>query len=387
MIAVSATGTRPPLFDPDPDDGDIGSAPRFPLQRTPRGGRRRGKGDSSPAWVRPFIFGGLVLIAILSLASILTSGGDGAGADDPSADALPADAQPADAQPADEPAPADDVAVEADPAAAPDRADEQVAEDPVAEDLAAAAAADDASGSDPDGAIADAATSTGRPHAEAFAVQFAHDYLNFDAAAPEVRERELAAYLAPGLDPQLGWDGQGSQLAVLTVPVASRAEGERTVVTVAAQVTGRDAPRWVHLDVPLVQDGDGRWAVVAPPAFVPRPQAGSPSVGGDDVALDAEIGEQLQPRMTQLFTAYASQQAVEVDGVTVDDAAIRGLGGQVELAEVGTLEVEAGDADRRTARITVSWADEVTASTLSQAYVLTLVGQGGDWLVESIAAS
>lgn len=396
---MSSTGTRPPLFDPEPEpegfDAAKGSGTQqFPQRRSAGGpgyprARSSASSGSSPRWVRPFIFGGLVLIAVISLVSILASGDEApTSGDQPTT--TPVVAAP----------PAEDA-------------------DPVGSDVGVTDAAElpDADAPDADAAVADAEVEPGTvvpqttdvPEetadlpggadagpdvaqvltpdlqvATAFAVQFTHDYLNYDQAQPDVRERDLRAYLAPGLDPQLGWDGQGTQVAVLTVPIQTVTQGDRVVVTVAAQVTGEDAPRWVHLAVPLAQDQDMRWAVIAQPAYVPRPGAGNPA-SDPDAEVDPELSSSLTAAMEQLFRAYATEGAVAIGGVTAPGATIRGLQGQVTFVEIDAVRIMAGDGDTRTGSVTVTWNDAITGGSISQTYVVDLVGSGDGWLVEGVA--
>ncbi len=365
---MASTGTRPPLFDPDPGgfDDDV-AEPRFP-RRPSSGGR--GKDGSSPRWVRPFILGGLVLVALISLLSVLTGGEE------------TPDRTPTVVTTSSEVAAADQAT--APPARTASTGTDAVVDTPPTSQPSAAAPVE----------AADATAVPAEPtpvlpasptlqRATAFAVQFAHDYLNYDQANPEVRQRELRLYLAPGVDPQLGWNGQGSQVAVLTVPVESRETEDGAAVTVAAQVTGRDAPRWVHLAVEVVRDDQGRLAIRRAPAFVPRPQPGVPAEAPAR-ALDQVLSDQLQSGMQPLFAAFASDPAVDVPGTTAPGATIRGLGGQVSLGSVGPLRVFVGDDTTREAQIDVAWLDEVTGGTTSQTYILRLSAVDGSWLVTAI---
>ncbi|MGI9018586.1 MAG: conjugal transfer protein [Euzebya sp.] len=369
---MSTTGARPPLFDPDPEQGPSegpSTPPQFPLKRSSgrdaKGRKQRGGNTPSPAWVRPFIIGGLVLIALVTLLSLFT-GNDG-GDPSPSSTTVPAQSDPVvqpgpDSQASSATRPVGGTsAVATDPTPSA-QASPPVDDVPVAGDLPA-----------------DLQVAT------AFAVQFAHDYLNLSEANPQIRERELRAYLAPGLDSQLGWDGLGEQLAVLTVPLDVVRTDNGVVVTVASQVTGSDAPRWVHLAVPLAQDGNGRWAVIAPPAFVPRPQAGTPEPATNPPVDEAQ-GATLQPKMQELFTVFAEAQTVQIDGITADGSRIRGLSGQQQLASVGQVEVFVGDGDEREAQIQVAWRDPVTNATFTQRYRLSLVANGNALLVSGISA-
>ncbi len=371
---MSSTGTRPPLFDPDPEGFDEQvSEPRFPRRPAATGGRGArptGGSTTSPRWVRPFIFGGLVLVGVISLISVFSGSSDDIATTTPvttpgpSADPVIPDPVPAD------PGTADPGTATVQPTATPAPAapePQMTAESGIgnlATDVPTLA-----------GSNLQAAT--------AFAVQFAHDYLNFDEANPDIRQRDLRQYLAPGLDPQLGWDGKGTQLAVLTLPVDAQETGRGARVVVAAQVTGRDAPRWVHLAVELARDDLGRLAVTDVPAFVARPQPGTPTRPAD-LPADRTVAASLQPDMQSLFAAYAADTTVQVPGVTVPDASIRGLGGQVSLGTVGTLQVPEGDSLTREATIEVRWTDDVTGGSMLSRYRLDLVSVDGDWFVQAI---
>lgn len=220
--------------------------------------------------------------------------------------------------------------------------------------------------------------------ASAFALQFANTYLSYDSEALDVREQQLAGYLAEGLDSQLGWSGEGRQAAGLTIPLGAERTTEGLVeVVLAAQVTGPRAPRWVHLAVTLDADDEGRWAVVRQPAFVPPPPAGRPSLPGTE-PVDEQLGEALTSGLTRVMAAYGSDPTVQLAGLTDPDATIRGLGGQFELAEVTDVAVHEGGPDERTATVTVRWDSEVTGGSLTQPYSLTLVDRAGTWLVAAI---
>lgn len=220
--------------------------------------------------------------------------------------------------------------------------------------------------------------------AAGFAVQFANSYLNYDEAQPDVRARELAAYLAPGLDAQLGWSGTGRQLAALAIALrADATEDGAVVVTVAAQVTGTDAPRWVHLAVPLRQDDRARWAVTAPPAFVPRPSPGNPTVPATP-ASDDELGGQLTDAVTQAFVAFGTSATVDLPGITAEDARIRGLDGQFAFVRLAELIVHDGGDTARTAIARVVWRNDIAGGEIEQTYRLDLSAAGNTWLISAI---
>lgn len=371
---MSSTGTRPPLFDPEPGsfDDDVDS-PTFPRKRK-RGkkgptDRSDGEANTSPAWVRPFIFGGLILVAILSLFSFFGASDDAEEPADPAVAEIEASVVPAaDGDAATAPAP-----VAQQPEAAREPAGQPVQAEPVSPQQAQI----------DEVAAVPAAPGAGTRAAEAFAVQFAHDYLNFDEANPQIRERKLRGYLASGLDPQLGWNGEGVQLAVLTLPVDVQPTDDGTVVVVAAQVTGREAPRWVHLAVPLAVDDGGRYAVTGQPSYVPRPPLGGVDPV-DDPPVDQTLTAELGPQIERFFTAFGSETTVQLDGVTAPDSRIRGLNGAFVLAAVDDVAVHTGEDDQRTARATVTWRDDVTGTTVEQSYDLTFTRHDDGWLIEQL---
>ncbi|MEE8602150.1 conjugal transfer protein [Euzebya tangerina] len=384
---MSSSDTRPPLFDPQPPDrpsprSTKDSSGGFSRNKKQRSSRRPSPGDSggdSPKWVRPFILGGLLLVAVVSLVSIFGSGGepesDGAVTSDQQADGADVPAVAGDS--AEDLTASGAVVAESADAGGPDASDAS-AESGASADTDAAADTDVVGSG-----TAEAGPTEDLTRIEAFAVEFAFDYLNFQADQAAIREARLAAYLAPGLDPQLGWDGEGAQAAVLTMPVQTTLTDRGATVVVASQVTGPDASQWIHLAVPVAEDASGRLAVTAAPAYVPRPAAGEPEP--PDVALDDDLGEELSGRMTPLFDAFADRAVVNEDGITAPDARIRGLDGDVSLVSVGELRVLEGDSTTRDARINVTWLRETAGSELTQSYVLTLVSDGDDWLVQQIS--
>ena len=374
---MSASDTRPPLFDPSPGPKQVptkstpaeGGAP-FSRNPNPRSRGKRdqsGDGSNSPTWVRPFIFGGLILVAVISLVSIFGGGGEDESATTSGADLAVQQDVAADPEP-------DPVVAAEDPSG-----DAATAQTPSTDATTATAAVADDVTATAGGASPTTATTTAL---EAFAVEFAFDYLNFSADGADIREARLASYLAPGLDPQLGWDGEGAQAAVLTMPVSTSFTEDGATVVVASQITGAQASQWVHLAVPIGVDDAGRFAVTASPAYVSRPDAGDPA--GSDPPVDDELSAELGDLAEPFFRAFASRDVVNETGITAVDADIRGLNGDVSLVSVGALRVLDGDDTTRDATINVTWQRDTAGSQITQTYVLTLTADGGDWLVQQI---
>lgn len=127
--------------------------------------------------------------------------------------------------------------------------------------------------------IATAAKATIDQGAQAFAEGFARVYLTADAARPERRESELAAYLSDGLDPDGGHSlAHGSRAVNWTAVEAERLRGRRHTITVAAQT----AVGVVHLAVPVERDGRGLLYVADYPALVGPPATNTAADAPDE---------------------------------------------------------------------------------------------------------
>jgi len=104
--------------------------------------------------------------------------------------------------------------------------------------------------------------------AEAYALEFGDVYLNFSPSTAAARSRDLASFVAPGADSQLGWNGAGSQRVFDEQVSAIRVTGAHTaVVTLLARVSGG---RLIELGVPVYAAGGGL-TVSGNPALLPGP--------------------------------------------------------------------------------------------------------------------
>ena len=218
------------------------------------------------------------------------------------------------------------------------------------------------------------------------ATRFAHGYLSYDEADPDRRAADLAPFLSPDLDPQLGWSGSGRQAAGLAFPVDVRQQADGPlVVTTTVSVTGDGGPRWVHLAVPLATDADGRWVVIGQPAFVPPPTPGTPDLPATP-AEDPDATAQARPTIEAFLVEWAVADTVALDGVTPPGVAVPGLGDRAGLQEVVSVAVLEGPEEARTALVSVRWANRLTGGEFTQAYRVSVVGDGaGGWLVTGIA--
>ncbi|MFD8025782.1 hypothetical protein ACFV6G_35885 [Streptomyces lavendulae] len=222
--------------------------------------------------------------------------------------------------------------------------------------------------------------------ARAVAVRAARAYLTWDEARPADRARELSAVLAAGVDPQLGWNGAGTQTAGLVIPgpVAVGKSG-RARVRVDIEVTSGTGPaRWVALDVPVVVSGSGRLAVSGPPALLGVPEeavtAPDPSAHTGDPAFSAET----RAPVTGFFRAWSVGGAAQA---AAPGAVVPALPAGVELRAVQAWEAAEGAGADRWGVARVVWG--VGGGEITQAYRVTLTrvesARAGRWQVAGIS--
>jgi Conjugative transposon protein TcpC len=230
--------------------------------------------------------------------------------------------------------------------------------------------------------------------AEAYALEFGNVYLNYSPATAAARSAELAAFLPPGTDPQLGWNGAGTQ-RLLDEQVAGIAVRSRhaAVVTLLAQLANGGL---VQLGVPIYASGDGM-SVSGEPALLPAPaMAVAPPTGR--AGRDQSTAAALQTQLAGFFAAYASGDEATLARFLAPGAHVTGLAGAVEFGAIDAVDAPAGGSTR-TISVTVSWllpsqpqprSAGATASApagLQMTYAMTVVRRGGTWDVRSIGAA
>jgi hypothetical protein len=224
--------------------------------------------------------------------------------------------------------------------------------------------------------------------AEAYALQFGDVYLSFSPATAAQRSRELARYLPPGTDPNLGWNGAGSE-RVLDAQVAGVSITDRhsAVVTVLARLSGG---RLVELGVPIYT-ARGAMVVSGDPALLPAPPRVSAPGAGQ--AADEATATELTNQLPAFFKAYASGDRTTLARFTWPGARISGLGGEVTFGSINNVYAPPGGA-RRQVLVTVTWelpavaaGAGATPASLEMTYQLTVVRQQGSWDVQAIGAS
>jgi hypothetical protein len=229
--------------------------------------------------------------------------------------------------------------------------------------------------------------------AGAYAMGFGEVYLNFSPATAAQRADQLAAYLPAGsTDPQLGWNGAGTQLLqseqVASVDVHS---SRYAVVTLLAQVNNK----LIELGVPIYSAAGGL-SVAGEPALIPGPPSASlPAAqnGPTDPATQAQLLTQLRA----FFRAYASGDEVTLGRFLAPGTTIAGLSGAVTFGSITGIDVPVGGAIRDVT-VSVEWRTTAASSSskssvssasagLEMTYRLTVIRQGGTWYVKAIAPS
>jgi hypothetical protein len=228
--------------------------------------------------------------------------------------------------------------------------------------------------------------------ADAYALQFGDVYLNFSPAGAAQRGRDLARFLPAGADPQLGWNGAGSQrLLDEQVAGVSVTGPHSAVVTLLARLSGG---RLIELGVP-VYSAHGGMVVSGDPALLPAPAKVAPPTAGRtaDQATQAALASQLPA----FFEAFASGDRTTLARFTWPGAQIRGLGGAVAFGAIDSVYAPIGGS-RRQISVTVTWqlppesagrtAGSVgdAAASVQMTYAMTVVRQQGGWDVQSIGA-
>jgi hypothetical protein len=235
--------------------------------------------------------------------------------------------------------------------------------------------------------------------AEAYALQFGSAYLNFSPATAASRAGLLATMLPAGVDPQLGWNGAGTQTLQSEQVASISVHGpHQAIVTLLAEINDSQA---IELGVP-VYTADGRFVVTGEPALLPVPRPAvaptAPSQSVDSSAVSA-----LQAQLPAFFRAYASGGQATLSRFLVQGAQVSGLGGTVTYNQLVSVTAPPGGTTRKITAV-VSWsvptstettnsgtrkhpATSVSQASLEMTYNMTVVEQGGTWYVQSIGSS
>jgi len=229
--------------------------------------------------------------------------------------------------------------------------------------------------------------------ASAYALQFGQVYLNASPATAAQRASELAAFLPPGGDQQLGWNGSGTlQLQSEQVAGVDVSNVQHAVVMLLARVNGQ----LMELAVPVYYTG-GALVVSGEPAWLPAPQRAavpSPAPASSDPGTQAKLMSQLPA----FFQAYASGNQDTLSRFLAPGTSVTGLGNAVTFGSLTAVAVPVGGSARNVIA-TVVWnvpgqatsggaAQQATAPAgLEMSYALTIVKRSGTWYISSIGPS
>lgn len=228
--------------------------------------------------------------------------------------------------------------------------------------------------------------------ARAYALQFGQVYLNANPVTSRERASQLAAFLPPGADPQLGWDRTGSlELQSEQVAGLRVRDSHRAVVTLLARVNGR----LMELGVPIYAS-DGRLVVAGEPAWLPAPRrAAVPQ--SSPVSSDPATQSTLMRQLPAFFRAYASGNQVTLTRFLAPGTTVTGLAGSVVFDSLTGVTVPAGGRTRN-ALATVMWwvpgspspgnagTGHVSPAGLEMTYALTIVKRDGAWYIKHIGS-
>jgi hypothetical protein len=221
--------------------------------------------------------------------------------------------------------------------------------------------------------------------ASAYALSFANVYLNYDPATAAERERQLAQFIAPGVDPQLGWDATGkSVLRTAQVSSVDAQDVNRAVVTLLVQANGK----LFQLAVPVYAK-DGAMAISGRPATLPPPPRAALPAANED--RDSALETALQEPLTGFFKAYATSDTAALQRYS--DPAVTGLGNAFVFSALKEVIAPHGAANARTVDATVVWQvgpvqGKASGGSLEQTYQLTMVKKDdNNWYVTDIRGS
>jgi hypothetical protein len=230
--------------------------------------------------------------------------------------------------------------------------------------------------------------------AQAYALEFGQIYLNFSPATAVARGTELADFLPPGADAQLGWNGAGTQ-TMQSEQVAGVAvqNAHNAIVTLLASVDGH----LISLGVPIYA-ADGGLVVSGRPALLsPPPRATPPAL--PPITADLATQAALSRQLPAFFRAFASGDGLTLGRFLVAGAQISGLDGAVTFGSISSITVPDSPGATRHIVVTVVWSTPsqtatsgkssvgTTPAQIQMTYAMTVVRISGSWYVQAIGAA
>jgi hypothetical protein len=221
---------------------------------------------------------------------------------------------------------------------------------------------------------------------EAYALEFAHVYLNFTPSQANQRAQHLAQFVpsaASANDPDFGWNGSGTlRLDSANVAGVNVQDASHAVVTVLASVNGT----LMELGVPIYASSGGI-VVSGVPAWLPAPSTIQPA-SQQQASSDQNAQTALMNQLPAFFQAYASGDTATLNRFLAPGVTLNGLGGAVTFGQITSLYVPTG-GNTREITVTVNWQLPGTAGAqLSATYDMSVIDQqSGKWYVREISAS
>jgi hypothetical protein len=230
--------------------------------------------------------------------------------------------------------------------------------------------------------------------AAGFGLEFGQVYLDFSPATAAQRADELAPFLPAGANPQLGWNGNGSE-TVQSAQVAGVdvQNAHSAVVKVLALANGRI----IEIGIPVYY-ADGGIVVSGQPAFLPPPP-GLALPPAAKVRADQSAQLELKAQLPGFFRAFAGSDTAGLDQFAAPGVTLSGLNGEVGFGSIIGVTVPASAGAVKHITVTVAWLPASTPSAgpssssaggraqIDMTYAMTVVQRAGRWYVSSIAAS
>ncbi|MEU4931447.1 conjugal transfer protein [Streptomyces yokosukanensis] len=241
--------------------------------------------------------------------------------------------------------------------------------------------------------------------AATLAEQYARLCLTYSPEKDSVRRARLARYASAGVDPECGWNGQGTSTAVSAVwdgTVEDLSEYGDHGRYLGVQVRTADGAL-TELTVPVyvkdLKSGEGM-RVAGDVGQMPLPaRADVPEVNRNHEVLDDKLSAQLKQQVLPgYFTAWGASDGTAMARFTSPDAtlaATSGLAGRLSDPNVSDVEALVPDNVQGTdpftyptgqavqLRVSVEWGD-TKGETVRRAYRLTVVNTAQGWFIKDI---
>jgi hypothetical protein len=215
--------------------------------------------------------------------------------------------------------------------------------------------------------------------AEGFATLFARSYLTWEAQSPEARERALAPFLGPGIDPGAGLQppGGGEQRVLWTQVVQEREPQPcEHLYTVAAQT---DTAGLLYLTVAVLRSAGGALALGGYPAFVGAPASAPAQIeppGGARLVAEPGLATVVERALRNYLAGSSSELAADLSPQARVSLPELGLA----LQSVQSLQWAPGGG----AVLAVVAAQDQRGTQYTLAYELDVAREQGRWEISAI---